>query len=155
MKSFFLIAALVVSLDQLSKFWIVSVLPYHEIVTIIPGLFDLTHTLNTGAAFGILAGKESWRHIFFLVVGCSALAVLAHFYKSSRERTRSLLWGTSLVFGGALGNLIDRVRIRSVIDFLDFYIGTYHWPAFNIADSAITIGGALLILHYLQETKKA
>lgn len=144
------VAFFVAALDQLTKTWITSNLGLYETVPVIPGLFNLTHITNTGAAFGLLAGKDAWRHTFFQIVSVLALGVLIYLYRSSASRTYSLLWGCGLIFGGACGNLIDRLRHRYVIDFLDFYVSTLHWPAFNVADSAITVGGVLLAWHFFR-----
>nr|HDN01140.1 signal peptidase II [Deltaproteobacteria bacterium] len=153
-KSFLFVAFLIVLSDQTTKAIIVSNLNLHETRPVFQGFFNITYITNTGAAFGFLAGSDKWRHIFFQVISVVALAALLYLYKSSRSRGHQLFWGTSLVFGGALGNLIDRIRHRSVIDFLDFFLGSYHWPAFNLADSAITIGGVLLAWHFLRITGK-
>jgi len=147
---FFVTALLVLGLDQLSKAWIVSNFLLHETRNIIPGFFNITFITNTGAAFGFLAGADDWRHIFLVSVSCAALGGLAFLFWSAPHRNSPFTLGTALVFGGALGNLIDRIRYGSVIDFLDFYIGTHHWPAFNVADSAITVGGALLAWHFMR-----
>jgi signal peptidase II len=153
-RSFLLMAFLVMLVDQATKTLIVSNLHLHEIRPVLQGFFNITYITNTGAAFGFMSGSDKWRHIFFQVISVVALGGLLYLYHSSRSRSYPLLWGTSLVFGGALGNLIDRIRYRSVIDFLDFYAGSYHWPAFNIADSAITVGGVLLAWHFFRITDK-
>jgi signal peptidase II len=149
-KMLLLVALLIAGLDQLTKTWITSSLGLYETVPIIPGFFNLTHIMNTGAAFGFMAGQDAWRHTFFQMVSVLALGILVYLYRSSAARTHSLFWGCGLIFGGACGNLIDRLRHRSVIDFLDFYVGTLHWPAFNVADSAITVGGVLLAWHFFR-----
>ncbi|HDH98304.1 MAG TPA: signal peptidase II [Deltaproteobacteria bacterium] len=150
-KSFLFVAFLIVLADQATKAMVVSNLHLHEVRPVLQGFFNITYITNTGAAFGFMAGSDKWRHIFFQIISVVALGGLIYLYRSSRSRSYQLFWGTSLVFGGALGNLIDRIRHRSVIDFLDFYAGSYHWPAFNIADSAITVGGVLLAWHFFRE----
>jgi len=145
---------LVVLADQATKTLVVSNLHLHEVRPVLQGFFNITYITNTGAAFGLMSGSDKWRHIFFQIISVVALGGLFYLYRNSRIHSYPLLYGTSLVFGGALGNLIDRIRYRSVIDFLDFYAGSYHWPAFNIADSAITIGGVLLAWHFLRITNK-
>ena len=146
---FMLVAGAVLGLDQISKAWIIHNLPLYRQIPVIPSFFNLTHLTNTGAAFGFMAGHEKWRHIFFQTVSFVALGGLFYLYITAKEKTGWLFWGCSLVFGGACGNLIDRIRFGHVVDFLDFYLGTYHWPAFNVADSAITIGGCMLAIHFL------
>jgi signal peptidase II len=147
-----LVALFIAALDQLTKTWIASSLDLYETVPVIPGFFSLTHITNTGAAFGFMAGKDAWRHTFFQVVSVVALGVLIYLFRSSSARTLSFFWGCALILGGASGNLIDRLRHRSVTDFLDFYVDTLHWPAFNVADSAITLGGVLLAWHFFRSS---
>lgn len=147
--NFFIIALAVVIADQATKYLITDSFHLYQSLEIIPGFFNLTYLTNSGAAFGFLAGTDKWRHVFFQVVGFLALGGLFYLYRSYRSESRLLLWGTALIFGGATGNLIDRIRLHKVIDFLDFYVSSYHWPAFNVADSAITIGGALLAFFFL------
>ncbi|MCL7488292.1 MAG: signal peptidase II [Desulfobulbaceae bacterium] len=144
---FVLLIILVVVLDQLSKLWVVGNFDLYESWPVIPGFFSLTYLTNTGAAFGILAGHPTWwRQVFFVTVALVALVVIGFMYR--RLRNESGWYEVSLAFiaGGALGNVIDRVRLGSVVDFLDVYIGTHHWPAFNIADSAITVGVAVFLV---------
>ena len=114
---------------------------------VIPGFFSLTYLTNTGAAFGILAGHPTWwRQAFFIAIALAALVAITVMYR--RLRNESVWYEIALAFiaGGAIGNVIDRVRLGSVVDFLDVYIGTRHWPAFNIADSAITVGVAVFLV---------
>ena len=149
--AFLLIAVSVFVLDQVTKNLVIGNLAFHSSIQVIPGFFSLTYIHNTGAAFGILAGHERWCHIFFQVVSFLALGGLFYLFWTSKRDTLTL-WGSALIFGGAAGNLADRLRFRYVIDFLDFFIGNHHWPAFNVADSAITIGGFLLALKFLKES---
>jgi len=138
---------LVVVLDQVSKFWIVSSFAMYESLPVVPGFFSLTYLTNTGAAFGMLAGSPTWwRQAFFIGVALVALVVIGFMYR--RMRSDSAWYQVALAFiaGGAIGNLIDRVRLGSVVDFLDVYVGTHHWPAFNVADSAITVGVAIFLV---------
>ncbi len=153
--SFFTLAMVLVALDQATKTMVTSNLALHESIEVLPGLLNICHVTNTGAAFGILAGPESWRHLFFQVISILALGFLSYFYLSSRDKNAYLFFGASLVLGGAAGNLIDRVRLGSVIDFIDFHVGIHHWPAFNLADSAITMGGILLAFHLFRSTDKS
>jgi signal peptidase II len=148
-------AALVVLLDQLSKVWVTASFQFHESQPVIPGLFNLTFITNTGAAFGILAGAQSLgRQLFFVGVALVALVVLYLAYREYREQGQIYMAAIGLVAGGALGNLVDRLRLGHVIDFLDVYIRQHHWPAFNIADSAITIGVGLFLLAGFREHGK-
>jgi signal peptidase II len=144
---FVMLIVLVIVLDQLSKLWIVGNFSLYESQPIIPGLFSLTYLTNTGAAFGILAGQPAmWRQVFFVSVGLVALVAICFMYR--RLRNESTWYEVALAFiaGGAIGNLIDRLRLGSVVDFLDVYIGTHHWPAFNVADSAITVGVTIFLV---------
>ena len=142
---FWLIAVVVA--DQLTKWWVVTSFAHYEIRTIIPGFFNLTYITNTGAAFGLFAGRQTLgRQVFFLVVAMAALLVMFFSYRHYRSQGRLFLHAIGLIAGGALGNMIDRLRVGAVVDFLDFYVKGLHWPAFNVADSAITIGVGLFIL---------
>lgn len=153
------IALLVVIADQLTKLWIINSFPLHEQKVIVPGFFNLVHITNTGAAFGLLAGdKTTLRMVFFVGVALTALVVMVLAYSHLKKQGKLFVYAVGLIAGGAIGNLIDRLRFEAVIDFLDFYIGTYHWPAFNVADSCITIGVGLFLLGTIQqhfEEKKA
>ena len=145
-------AFLVLILDQFSKWWVVSSFKLHESVALIPGFCNLTYITNTGAAFGMLAGEQSpGRQLFFGAVALVALVVLYFAYREYRGRGSLYLVAIGMVGGGALGNLVDRLRLGHVIDFLDVYYRQYHWPAFNVADSAITVGVALFILAGLKD----
>jgi len=145
-----LLILFVVLTDQLTKLWVMSSLPHHGKRIIIPGLFNLVHVANTGAAFGLLAGEYAWwRQVFFIVVALVALVVIYMAYSKSEARTLIFITAVGFIAGGALGNLIDRIRFGAVVDFLDFYIKSYHWPAFNVADSAISVGVGLFLVHLL------
>lgn len=139
------VSAFIIVADQLSKAVIADKIPVSTSIPVVPGLFDLTHVKNRGAAFGLFATLDHplrtvlLNAIAFLVF----LAVLVYAFRAAVTFTR-LQSGLALILGGAVGNLIDRVRLGSVTDFLDFYLGTYRWPAFNVADSAITVGVLLL-----------
>ncbi len=145
-KYFFLIAALVLALDRYTKWLIVHRLTMHNSITVIPGFFRIIHTENPGAAFGIFADSPSpWKItmlIFFSVIALLVVSTLL--WKSSHTLTTTGI-GLSLILGGAIGNLWDRIVSRRVVDFLLFYIGHYQWPAFNVADSAIVVGACLLV----------
>ncbi|MBU0674534.1 MAG: signal peptidase II [Proteobacteria bacterium] len=142
----------VVVADQLTKLWVVGVFLPYESKEVIPGFFNLAFVTNTGAAFGILAGEQNiWRQLFFVGVAGVALVVLVGAFRQYRNRGALHVAAIIMVAGGALGNLIDRLRLGHVIDFLDFYYRTHHWPAFNLADSAITVGVGLFLLATIRE----
>ena len=144
------VAGPVVLADQITKALIVKYLPLHNSIPVIAGIFDITHILNPGGAFGLMAGmSEVVRTIVFLFISSLAVGLILYFYIKTPRGYAFLATGFALIFGGAIGNLIDRVRFGMVVDFLDFYIGKYHWPAFNIADSAITVGIFIFIYHLL------
>ena len=143
-----IVAGLVVAADQVTKALIIKNLPLHHNIPVIAGLFDITHVLNPGGAFGLLANMSVlMRTIVFLFISSLAVGLIFYFYIKTPRRYWFLAAGFALIFGGAIGNLIDRIRFGVVVDFLDFYIGRHHWPAFNIADSAITVGIFIFIYH--------
>ena len=142
------LAALIILLDQATKMLVVVGIPMYGSIAVIPGFFDLTHIYNTGGAFGFLAGKSSlFRHLFFLTAAVIAMGMIVYLYLKTPQDYVFLRGGLSLILGGALGNVIDRVRIGKVVDFLDLHIQGMHWPAFNVADSAITVGIFIFIYH--------
>lgn len=144
------IAAVVLALDQATKAWVLQNLPGMPPLTVIPGFFDLTFARNTGGVFGLLAGAPSLaRRLFFVGSTAIALGVIVVFLRRWGRESRLLTVALSLVAGGAIGNLVDRLRFGSVVDFIDWYWGSYHWYTFNIADSAISTGAVLLIVHSL------
>jgi signal peptidase II len=142
---YLIVSLSVIVLDQITKAIVADRIPLHSSIPVIPGLFDLTHVKNSGAAFGLFASIESPLRAILLntVAFVVFFAVLIYAWKTSAASTR-LQVGLSLILGGAVGNLVDRMRAGSVTDFLDFYVGSHRWPAFNVADSAITIGVLLL-----------
>ena len=145
-RLFLLLSVGVLVLDQLSKVAISSTFKLYEVQPIIHGLINLTHIHNTGAVFGLLAGKASlMRKLFFLAVSLLAMGVVLWMVLRLSQGQKVELVALSLIFGGALGNIVDRIRLGEVIDFIDVYYRSYHWPAFNVADSAITIGVILLL----------
>ena len=154
MIHYFSILVTVVVLDQLSKFWITASFELYEMREVIHGFFNLVYVTNKGAAFSMFASVESpLRHYFFVLVNTAAFIGLT--YGAFRMRQDHTLYRVSfaLIAGGAIGNLVDRLRVGAVIDFLDFYVGRYHWPAFNVADSAIFIGVFLLFVINFYEYK--
>jgi signal peptidase II len=129
---------------------VLHTLPGAPPITVIPGFFDLTFSRNTGGVFGLLAGTPSFgRRSFFVGTAALALGVIFVFLRRWGHESRLLTFALSLVAGGAIGNLIDRLRFGSVVDFIDWYWGSHHWYTFNIADSAISSGAVLLIAHSL------
>ncbi|MCX7982611.1 MAG: signal peptidase II [Syntrophales bacterium] len=153
--AFILPALIVIVLDQLTKVWIDTNLPLHASIPVIPGFFHITYVRNPGAAFGFLAqASPGLRSIFFLAVAVLAVILILYYLHQYPERPSIFTYALSFIFSGAIGNMIDRVRLGAVIDFLDFFLGDAHWPAFNVADSAITVGAALLFYALIKDTKK-
>jgi signal peptidase II len=149
-KFHLLIAISVLLLDRVTKRAVAQNLTLHDGIQVIPGFFRITHVENTGAAFGLFADSPSeWKIALLVLFSVLALVIVsALLWKSSRALTSTGI-GLSLILGGALGNLWDRVMHGRVVDFLLFYVGQYQWPAFNIADSAIVIGASLLVFEIL------
>lgn len=150
------ISALLVALDQLVKLYVHTQFRLGESTTVIPGFFNLTYVRNFGAAFGFLADSHpSFREMFFLAMPPVALVIILLILRGVRDDDTKQIVALSSIFGGAIGNYIDRLRFRYVIDFLDFHIGgRWSWPAFNIADSAIVGGVVLLLLLMFLEKKE-
>jgi len=138
-------SALVVVLDQATKLWIVAVFEEWEVLVVWP-VFNLTLVYNTGAAFSLLADAGGWQQVFFITVATLVSLIMVIWLSRLRPDERLTGWGLALVIGGAIGNLIDRVRIGKVIDFLQWHWQEWYWPSFNLADSAITMGVALLLI---------
>jgi len=142
------VATLVVLFDQLSKIAVTKILAYGQSIRI-TSFFNLVLAYNKGAAFSFLASESGWQRYFF--TGISIFAVLFILFLLKRHAGQKLFcWALALILGGAVGNLIDRVLYGHVIDFLDFYVRGWHWPAFNVADSAITIGAVLFVIDELR-----
>ncbi len=139
------VALACIALDQLTKHWVAGVFELHESLAVMP-MFNLTYVHNTGAAFSFLSQAGGWQRWFFTGIAVVVSAVLLRWMRQTPKQNRWLGWGLALVLGGALGNVIDRLTLGYVIDFLDFYIGAKHWPAFNIADSAICVGAVMLVI---------
>jgi signal peptidase II len=139
-----ILAVLLVGLDQATKQWAVAVLDLHRPIPVLPGLnFMLTY--NPGAAFSFLSDAGGWQRWFFIGLTLVVLAVLLR-WLNRETSNRPLALALSLVIGGAVGNLLDRIYQGAVVDFIDVYYHHWHWPAFNLADSAISLGVALLLL---------
>ncbi len=137
---------IVTAIDQLSKAAVMRYMHEGGAVGVVSGLFSIVHVKNPGAAFGILARGGALRTVFLAAVSLAALAVTLALIRQARDLLTA--FSLSLVAGGAIGNLIDRLRFGAVVDFLDFHAGAYHWPAFNVADSAITAGAVLAFVCY-------
>jgi signal peptidase II len=133
-------------LDQATKLAVAASMPLYESIPLIPGLFNLTHVHNTGAAFSFLSQAGGWQRWFFAALAVAVSVSLTLWMARLKKHEILLAVSISLILGGAIGNLIDRLAYGYVIDFLDVYYQSWHWPAFNIADSAICVGVALLIL---------
>ena len=153
---YFIILFIVIGLDQATKLWVAQSFHLYESRHVIPGIFDLMYARNTGVAFSMFAHHDAWGQYFFAGVNCLAVLglTIANFRMES-GRSRYVL-PFALIAGGAAGNVIDRLRFGWVIDFLDVYIGTHHWPTFNVADSAICVGvGLFLAVNFTEEKRKS
>ena len=139
------LSALVIVFDQLSKWWANSALELYQSIAVLP-FFNITLAYNHGAAFSFLASESGWQRWFFTGLAVVVSIVLLVWLKRLKTDAKLEAISLALILGGALGNVIDRVVHGYVIDFIDVYYGTYHWPAFNVADSAICVGAILLIL---------
>jgi signal peptidase II len=147
--------AAVVLLDLITKAYIDSNMSLHESVEVIGGFLNITYVRNPGAAFSFLANASpGFRSVFFLSVTVLAVILVLYYIAKSKTDESLMIFGLSLILSGALGNFIDRVRLGEVIDFIDVHLGAYHWPAFNVADSAITVG-AFIMLFVLFKSPKA
>src|SRR5262245_39367400 len=142
---------IILVLDQLTKLIVDRTMPLHHSISIIDNLFSLTYVRNTGAAFGIFAGShEAFRLPFLILVSVVAIGFVFMMLKRLNEQETGLITALSFILGGAIGNLIDRILFGEVIDFLDFYWGRYHWPAFNLADSFITVGVTITLFYLIK-----
>ncbi len=152
MLSGLIVAAIVVVLDQLSKFWVLNYVlatyPYIKIAS----FFNVVNAWNTGVSFSMFSSNGSWGTIILCVMALAIVAMLLWWLK--KEKTLLMQIALGLVIGGAIGNVIDRIRLGAVFDFLDFHAAGYHWPAFNLADSAICIGALLIFVRSLFQDKK-
>lgn len=152
LKTALVTAVAVVVLDQLTKLAIVRAMHLNQIMEAVPGLLDIVFFKNTGAAFGIFTDGGWVRTVLLSATSIAAIAVMGFLIRQSRSAL--MTFALSLITGGAAGNLIDRVRLGAVVDFLYFHVGKYYWPAFNVADSAITIGVFLAIISYMKEQRE-
>jgi signal peptidase II len=142
------IAGAIILLDQVSKEIVLRSIPVHTTIPVVDGFFNITHIHNPGGAFGLMANfSPVVRSIIFLFISSLAVGLIFYFYKKTPAHYAWLSAAFAMIFGGAIGNLIDRIRFGIVVDFLDFYLGNLHWPAFNVADSAISIGIGIFLYH--------
>jgi len=148
--SMLVIAMLVFAGDRLTKAWVAKRIPDHAVIPVLPGFFNLIHTTNAGAAFGLFSeSPAAWKTAVLIVVSVLLLlSVLIIGLRMGRPH-----WGTgvglALILGGALSNLYDRIRVGEVVDFLDFYFRSYHWATFNLADSCIVVGAGILVVQVM------
>jgi signal peptidase II len=148
------LAVAVFALDRWTKWLVETRLGPYDSRTIIPGFFDIVHSRNSGVAFGILSNDPSALRTGALIAfSVLAMVFLALIFWRTRQQSATTRYAIALIFSGAIGNVFDRLRSGSVTDFLDFYIGSWHWYTFNIADTAITIGAALLLLEMLTRAR--
>ncbi len=148
----FIIGSTVLILDQVTKVLVHNLMHLYQSIEIVPNFIHLTYLRNTGAAFGFLAGDRSaLKMVFFLLVSGVAIGCIFYLLRNLRPDRRTETLSLSFILGGAIGNLIDRLRMGEVIDFIDLHWHQVHWPAFNVADSAITIGVILLLFQMLRK----
>ena len=151
---FFLTVVPVILIDQITKTLVHAHMSLYESRPLIAGFFNLTYIRNPGAAFGFFTGAAPlFRTLFLIAVTLAAIILILFYLSKSREEPPLLTFSLALILSGAAGNLIDRVRYGEVIDFLDLYVGAHHWPAFNVADSAISVGAALMIWEMLKRKR--
>jgi signal peptidase II len=142
---YLLFTLLIIALDQYSKHWALEHLFIYEPKAIINGFFNLTLARNTGAAFSFLDSASGWQSTFFLYLNLFVSLCLLIWLFSLSKDNQLKSFALAIIVGGAVGNIIDRIQLGYVVDFLDFYISDYHWPIFNIADSAVCVGVILLL----------
>ena len=152
----YLAAAAVFGLDRITKLLIERCVSESAAYRVIPGFFDIVRSENRGVAFGIFNDSTfEWRNLALVVVALAAAVFIGVYLWRARQIDTALLWGMALILGGAAGNAFDRIVAGRVTDFLEFYLGDYHWPTFNVADSAIVIGSGLLLLDMLRSKQAA
>jgi len=153
-KVMLIVGAISLTLDQLSKLYIDQTFNLYQSLVVIENFFNITYVRNQGAAFGIFA-DSSLRMPFFITIAVVASVIIIWVIHRLKDQQKLFGFGLSLILSGAIGNLIDRIRLGEVIDFIDVHWYQHHWPAFNVADSAISVGVALLLLDmWRDETKK-
>lgn len=148
-------AAAVFAFDRLTKWIIEARVSFFDTYRVIPGFFDIVHSQNRGVAFGLFNDSASeWRTTLLVVLSIAAVVAVSIMLWNAQRLDRLTIAGFALILGGAAGNVFDRIVWGRVTDFLDFYIGQYHWPAFNAADSAIVIGSGLLVIDLLRPKRQ-
>ena len=152
---FYFISLVIVLLDQLAKLLVVRSMRLGQNIPIVSGFFDLTFVLNPGAAFSLFATLPEWiRNPFFILISVAAAVLIVAYRSRYLRENRLASVSLALILGGAIGNLIDRLWYGVVVDFLDAHIYQHHWPIFNVADSAISVGVTLLLLEMLLEWRR-
>jgi signal peptidase II len=147
------LSGVMIILDQISKVWVDSNLSLHQSIPVMPS-FSITYAHNYGAAFSFLSEAGGWQRWFFAVLAIAVSVGIILYLKKLKPEEKLLAVSLSLILGGAIGNIIDRVIYGYVIDFLDVYYQVYHWPIFNIADSAITVGVVLMLIESFMEKEE-
>ena len=151
----FLASNILIILDQYTKMLVDKHIPKHHFIMVIDNFFAITHIRNPGVAFGLFAdGPSEYKTYLFIGFSVIAIAAILVFFHQAPRENKMVRIALILIFSGAIGNLIDRILYQEVIDFLDFFYGSYHWPAFNVADSCITIGVLLMFVDLIQAGKK-
>ena len=148
MKRWFALSLIIILLDQLSKYIAVDIIPLYESIEVLP-FFNWTLLYNEGAAFSFLSDQGGWQRWFFIILSTIVTTVLAIWLFRLKDDEQSIALSLSLIIGGAIGNLIDRVLLGHVVDFIHLHYQEYYWPAFNVADSAITVGVVIMIIDSL------
>jgi len=150
------LALAIMLLDRLTKWIIESRVGFFDTYKVIPGFFDIVHSQNRGVAFGLFNDSTSeWRTTLLIVFSVAAVVAVGSMLWRPDKLDRASFWGFALILGGAAGNVFDRIVFGRVTDFLELYLGDYHWPTFNVADSAIVIGSGLLLLDLLRPKREA
>jgi signal peptidase II len=148
-------AAAIFVLDRASKWIVERYVSFSDDYRVIPGLFDIVRSQNRGVAFGILNDSTaSWRTLLLLAVSLAAVGLVAGILWKAQRMERLTLWGLASILGGAAGNVFDRLVYGQVTDFLELYVGQYHWPTFNLADSAIVVGSGLFLIDALRSKRQ-
>ena len=147
-------AVAIIVIDQVTKLMVHNLMQVWTGKQIIPGFFNLVHVLNKGAAWGFLDDESiDWQRPMFIAVSVMAVVIIGWMMRTIDDRDKWMITGLGMIVGGAVGNAIDRAWLGYVIDFLDFYVNSYHWPAFNVADSALTVGAGCIIISMLFNRK--
>jgi len=146
------LVGLLAAFDQLTKYLLAKAIPLNTGIPIIPGFLNLVHLHNTGGAFSVFAGSGSpWRKYIFIGLAIIVIAAIAYAYGKVGKKDNWTRIAYICIAGGACGNLIDRIRLGEVVDFIDVYAGKWHWPAFNVADAALSTGAVMLLVSLLRK----